>query len=450
MPDRPDTFESDEAAALFDDLAAIRDILYGFAHGNLDDNITVRGVYASCLKTLQANLRHLTWQVQQVAQGDFSQRVDFLGDFSAAFNFMVERFNEMVGTLKEREDKLLKLTSTLQANRERWDLAVQCSRDGIWDVDVFCKTAWYSDNFMQMMHYTPDDLPRDLRWDLLVHPDDQDQADILRQVFQNLDNLAPFSVEFRLRNHNNDYVWLRLRGMPVSSKTDDIQNDIDHTEYHSGIRLQSGIKTTDTNAGLQAHRLIAVASDISAQKEVEHSLTHLAMHDNLTGLPNRYLLDDRMRQYIARANRTGDPFILVTLDLDNFKGVNDTYGHAAGDKLLAEFSRRLQMGLRNTDTAARTGGDEFVMVLPCAAGMETSTTKQIMDRLFANLSEPVKLNETPYTIHTSLGVAFFPQHASDLTNLFACSDAALYRAKLNGKNTYAVWKPSDNNQTDAH
>ncbi|MDR3182851.1 MAG: diguanylate cyclase [Planctomycetaceae bacterium] len=439
MPVRPEKFQSEEAAGLFDDLTAIREVLSKFAKGDLDGSISVQGACASCLKTLQANLRHLTWQVQQVADGDFTQRVDFLGHFSIAFNHMVERLRDSVTSLQEREESLLKLTSDLRANKERWNLAVQCSRDGIWDIDVLNKSAWYSDSFMQMMHYTVEDLPRDLRWDLLVHPEDQDQADVLRQVFQAPDNITPFSVEFRLRNHNGDYLWIRLRGMPVRGEPDSIRDE--SLDSHSGVNLP-GIAAVCADSK-KVHRLIAVASDISAQKEIEHSLAHLALHDNLTGLPNRHLLNDRMQQYIARSVRTGDPFIFVTLDLDNFKGVNDTYGHAAGDRLLVEFSKRMLMGMRNTDTAARTGGDEFVMVFPCAAGMEMQTTKHIMKRFFANLSHPVDFDGVPYTIHSSLGVAFFPQHAADVVKIFAYSDAALYRAKRSGKNKFAVWEPAD-------
>ena len=397
IPAAPEVFENGDASALYYDLVFVRNSLMQFARGNFDSDVTGRNLIAGSLKTLQANLRHLIWQVGEVAKGDFSQRVDFMGEFSTSFNSMVEQLECSLNALK--------------ASEERWNLAVQCSRDGILDINLDEQTAWYSDSFMQMMHYTPEDLPQDLHWETMIHPDDSADAAVLAKVLHGGGELLPFSMECRLRTGRKSYHWVQLRGMPVRSGT--------------------------------ARRLIAVVSDISAQKATEETLMYQAMYDNLTGLPNRYLLNDRLKQVVANAERGVHPFIYITLDLDFFKGVNDTYGHAVGDLVLIELAKRLSMGLRSMDTAARLGGDEFVAIYPCESGMEQTTAETVMNRFYENLKPPVMLGDVPYQLRSSVGIAFFPQHATDVATLFEHADAALYRAKKNGKNQYAIYDPGD-------
>jgi diguanylate cyclase (GGDEF)-like protein len=133
---------------------------------------------------------------------------------------------------------------------------------------------------------------------------------------------------------------------------------------------------------------------------------------------------------------------LVTLDLDYFKQVNDTFGHAAGDTLLKEFGKRIVAGLRNTDSAARFGGDEFAIVYTCKKGTERQTADHVMKRFYNNLTPPVDLGNIQYNIKSSVGVAFFPEHATDIPTLFERADTALYQSKQNGKNQYSIWKPA--------
>jgi len=413
IPVPPESFENDYTLALFNDLVFIRKNLILCSRGNLDVEIMGRNVFAAALKTLQANLRHLTWQVEQVAQGDFTQRVDFMGEFSFSFNSMVQQLERSVTELKEREESLLTLSANLKSSEERWNLAVQCSRDGIWDIIITDRTAWYSESFMQMMHYTYEDLPQGLHWETLIHPDDFIEAETMLNMLQGTSDLQPFSINcrFRMGQNRGDYLWLRLRGMPIRT---------------GNIR-----------------RLIAVASDITAQKETEHALVYRAMHDNLTGLPNRNLLKDRLQQAVANSERHGRPFVFVTLDLDFFKEINDTYGHATGDLVLIELAKRLCIGLRSVDTVARIGGDEFVAIYPCETGMEQTTAENVMKRFYENLKPPVMLQEETYQIRSSAGIAFFPKHARDQSTLFECADLALYKAKKNGKNQYAFYKPEE-------
>ena len=411
IPDAPASFDNDDMSTLFNDLVAIRNVLMHFSRGNFDADLTGRNVFIATLKTLQANLRHLTWQVGEVANGVFTHRVDFMGEFSDAFNSMVQQLERSLTDLKEREADLLSLTEELKASEERWSFAVQCSRDGIWDINIDERTAWYSDRFMQMMGYTPDDLPQHLDWATNIHPEDRSHVKTISKMLQGKSTLSPFSIECRLRTRRQEYIWVSLRGMPV----------------HTG----------------NVRRLIVVVSDISYQKETEKSLKQQAMYDSLTELPNRYLLDDRLKQFVANVERNGKPFIFIMLDLDFFKEVNDTYGHAVGDHVLVEFARRLRKDLRDTDTVARLGGDEFVAVYPCEIDREQETAETVMNRFYDHLKPPLTLGDTEYVIHSSAGVAFFPKHASDLPALFERADTALYKAKKNDKNQYVVYDPTE-------
>ena len=397
VPAAPESFDNDDTSVLYNDLVFVRNALMQFSRGIFDCEITGRNVFAATLKTLQAHLRHLSWQVGEVAKGDFAQRVDFMGEFATSFNTMAQQLERSLNNLKSSE--------------ERWNLAVQCSRDGIWDINIDERTGWYSDSFMQMLHYSSEDLPPDLHWETMIHPEDTVSAEILAAILCGESEILPFSEECRLRTGRGNYLWVQLRGMPVLSGN--------------------------------ARRLISVVSDISAKKATEESLTLQAMYDNLTGLPNRYLLTDRLKQSVANAERHGYPFIYVTLDLDFFKKVNDTYGHAAGDTVLAELAHRLSMGLRSMDTAARLGGDEFVAIYPCEPGMEQTTAEAVMTRFYHNLQSPMMLGNVEYQLTSSVGIAFFPKHANNLPTLFEYADAALYKAKKNGKNQYAIYDPGD-------
>ena len=393
----PESIENGDALAVFNDLVAVRNTLTQFAHGNFDSDVTGRNMLAGALKTLQANLRHLNWQVGEVAKGDFTQRVDFMGEFSTSFNSMVEQLKRSLDNLKESE--------------ERWNLAVQCSRDGIVDINLDERTAWYSDSFLQMLHYSRGDVPPDLHWETMVHPDDSVQAEMLAAALRGEGEIVPFSEEYRLRTGRGGYLWIQFRGMPVRSG--------------------------------KVRRLIGVISDISAQKETEETWMYQAMYDNLTGLPNRHLLNDRLQQVVANTERNGKPFIYITLDLDFFKEVNDTYGHAAGDLILVELAKRLSIGLRSMDTAARLGGDEFVAIYPCEPDKEQVTAEAVMNRFYNHLKPPVMLGNVPYQLRSSVGIAFFPKHAQEVSTLFERADAALYKAKKNGKNQYAIYDPRD-------
>jgi diguanylate cyclase (GGDEF)-like protein len=172
---------------------------------------------------------------------------------------------------------------------------------------------------------------------------------------------------------------------------------------------------------------------ISAQEREEQLLIQ-AQYDNLTGLPNRILLQDRLRQAIEHSGRTSNPMWVAFLDLDRFKFVNDSLGHEAGDNLLIEISKRLQQTIRDTDTVARFGGDEFIIIL--REQMDENLRMGILHRLIEAVATPIKLDEQEIVTTCSIGVAVYPSDGATPDILVKHADIAMYRAKELGKNNF--------------
>lgn len=183
--------------------------------------------------------------------------------------------------------------------------------------------------------------------------------------------------------------------------------------------------------------LLVVGRDMSAQQATEERLRHMATHDALTELPNRVLLSDRIRMVVANARRSGQGFAVATIGIDGFKKVNDALGHTVGDLVLRQAASRLRRTMRDSDTLARVGGDEFVVILPGTAS--ESQIKLVTGRLMATLQSPFEVGGHTIHLGASVGVALYPQHAEDDYGLLALADAALTRAKETGKGRAVVY-----------
>jgi len=197
-----------------------------------------------------------------------------------------------------------------------------------------------------------------------------------------------------------------------------------------------------------------ICEDITERKSAEHQLArsrreieHQALHDALTGLPNRTLLSDRAQQQIARARREGGALALLMMDLDDFKGVNDTLGHAAGDALLEQVGARLAAAIREVDTVGRLGGDEFAVVTGALHAAEDAAA--VAERILAALAEPVSLLGRPHVARASVGIALYPADALRLGGLFRCADLAMYEAKGAGGARAMFFEPGMREQLRA-
>ena len=179
---------------------------------------------------------------------------------------------------------------------------------------------------------------------------------------------------------------------------------------------------------------VFILLDITEQKKAHEYITHIAHHDELTGLPNRSLMRDRIQNNIARLKRYDEKFAVLLIDLDHFKRINDSLGHMAGDELLKEVSARMRNCLRESDTVCRIGGDEFVVILNNID--TTNDVEVIVKKVIHAVSEPVKIGQNTIMVTFSLGVSMAPDHSSDLDDLLRFADIAMYAAKNKGRNNF--------------
>lgn len=190
------------------------------------------------------------------------------------------------------------------------------------------------------------------------------------------------------------------------------------------------------NDGHVTH-FIALQHDITQRERATKQEHYMAYHDLLTGLPNRAMFNLLQQKAIAQANRTQQLMAVMFIDLDGFKPVNDTLGHRAGDQLLAAVGERLRSSIRQSDTIARVGGDEFAMLVP---GLEDAETADMLARkVTVNLARPFSLRGERIQIHASVGIALFPSHGADGETLLAHADKAMYQAKLQGGNRHVFY-----------
>jgi diguanylate cyclase (GGDEF)-like protein/PAS domain S-box-containing protein len=192
------------------------------------------------------------------------------------------------------------------------------------------------------------------------------------------------------------------------------------------------------NQGRIAH-YVAIKHDITKRKELEARLEHLAHFDVLTNLPNRPLFYDRLERAIASARRNSESVGLLFIDLDGFKQVNDTCGHDMGDRLLQEVAQRLLGSVRESDTVARMGGDEFTVILRSLAAPDNA--EAVARKIVTVLSEPFFINQQALHIGASIGISLYPLHADTLENLVHYADQAMYEVKRAGKNSHALYAP---------
>jgi diguanylate cyclase (GGDEF)-like protein/PAS domain S-box-containing protein len=196
------------------------------------------------------------------------------------------------------------------------------------------------------------------------------------------------------------------------------------------------IKAPFYNAENEIVGVLGIARDITKRRENEEKIEKLQYFDALTSLPNRMLLRLRIEHDINISKRKKEKVAILFLDIDHFKHINDTLGHAIGDELLIEVSKRLKNLLRQEDTLSRQGGDEFVIVVPNA---KTEGVAHVAKKVLQSIEQPIKLHDHELVITASLGIALYPDDGFDIETLFKCADAAMYMAKQNGRNTHCFF-----------
>jgi diguanylate cyclase (GGDEF)-like protein/hemerythrin-like metal-binding protein/PAS domain S-box-containing protein len=309
------------------------------------------------------------------------------------------------------------IEDALRESEFRWKFAIEGSGDGVWDWNIQTNEAKYSTRWKTMLGYADGDiLPTNEEWQTRIHPDDQALVAATMQAY--LDGKSEiYVVEYRLRCKDGSYKWILGRGMVVS-------------------RCADG----------QPLRMIGTHTDITERRQHEEQVRRLAFHDALTYLPNRRLFNDRLTQAIATNHRSGYYGATMFLDLDNFKPLNDIHGHEVGDLLLIEVAQRLQGCVREMDTVARFGGDEFVVMLSRLTANKNESILQaglIAEKVRTALSAPYRLaidhkgRAEKFVEHyctVSIGVAMFNDHKTSNDDVIRMADAAMYQAKDAGRN----------------
>ena len=301
--------------------------------------------------------------------------------------------------------------ATLRENEERWKLALESSGDGVWDWHIQAGTEFFSKRLLQMCGYGDDDLnSRPQEFDDRTHPDDMEQ---LRQARQDhFDGKTPsYQSERRILCKDGSWKWVLSRGMVISRDAD-------------GKPL----------------RMIGTFTDMTSRREAEALIRQQAFYDALTGLPNRRMLRDRLEQEIKRSKRDTQQLGLLFIDLDHFKEVNDTLGHDRGDLLLVEAGRRLKACVRESDTVARMGGDEFTVILTELPG--STYLDGILQKILRTLAEVFQLGTEQVFVSASIGITLYPTDATDIEELFKNADQALYVAKGAGRNRFSFFTPA--------
>lgn len=297
---------------------------------------------------------------------------------------------------------------TLRESEERYNLAVQGASDGLWDWNLKKDQIYYSPRWKSMFGYAETqigDSPNE--WLGRIHPEDRDLVQVALAAHLN-GTARHFEVEHRVLDSENNYRWVLVRGLAV--------------------RDSNGV----------AYRMAGSLTDVTARKNAEEQLVHDAFHDQLTGLPNRALFMDRLGRTLNHSYRRAHYlFAVLFLDLDRFKIINDSLGHAIGDQLLVETGRILQTCLRAGDTVARLGGDEFVILLEDIS--DQGDAIRVAKRIQKELSRPFQISQHQVHTSASVGVVLSTIGYTTREDVLRDADIAMYQAKLQGRAQFAMF-----------
>lgn len=296
-----------------------------------------------------------------------------------------------------------------QEDIERFKRSQYFARIGTWDWDVDTNRLYWSEAIYAMFgHAVGAVTPSYELFCASVHPDDRER--VRAGELRCIETSENHDEEYRVVWPDGSVHWLRETGNVVK------------------------------NAQGAAVKMMGVVRDITEEKAWASQMHQLAHHDALTGLPNRLVFEDRLSNALERARRNATRVALVFIDLNGFKAINDAHGHAAGDQVLVATAQKLKGALRESDSVARIGGDEFVVILE-GLGLNRTLEEEaqgIGEKILGALAEPFNVADSPQRIGASLGIAVFPDHAPSMDRLIHVADLAMYEAKRSGENQYRL------------
>ena len=339
---------------------------------------------------------------------------DPLGDEAReVLSLIAERCAEHLDTNRDW-NTITSQVRQLRESEERLELVLRGTNDGWWDWDIVHGTCLLSARWQSMLHYpATGNLVRDRFWDSEVH--DSDRASFAWLLEQALSGDGDgLETELRLRCHDDSYLPVLVRGTILRD------------DHGLPIRFAGSIL------------------DLSERKRHEAHVNQLAFYDALTELPNRRLLMDRLQQSLLSNARTGQASAVLMIDLDRFKTLNDTHGHAAGDQLLRSVADRLRASVRGHDTVARLGGDEFVVLLENLdgePGEAARAAEHLAAKVLAALNEPYLLDVGVTHHSASVGVVVTDEPGLVVDTVLKRADVAMYEAKAAGRNAVRIFRP---------
>jgi diguanylate cyclase (GGDEF)-like protein/PAS domain S-box-containing protein len=417
----------EELVAFYGELIELRRCILAVAAGDLSNRISLKGYTAGAMKTLQANLNHLSWQTQMIASGDFSQRLDFMGDFSKAFNSMTEQLENAARTIKEKEVQLSAINAGLLReieNRKQVQAALveseahyrnltETMQDVVWILDTATlRFTYISPSVKKLRGFTPEEII-DQPFDAAFTPDSVAfvREAIKKQCACFLSGEVPpehfYTSEIEQPCKDGGTVWTEV---------------VVHYVYN------------EKTGSLEVH---GVSRDITDRRALRLELLRQATIDDLTGVANRRHFLACAEKEIQRSRRHGNTLSFLMLDIDHFKLVNDTFGHAVGDLALQAVAKTCTGLLRSSDSIGRLGGEEFALLL-----VETDIAQAAMaaERLRQEIEE-ISLSTAagePVLLTVSVGVTEWRGQSDTLSTLMVRADQALYQAKNGGRNRIDV------------
>ena len=299
----------------------------------------------------------------------------------------------------------------LHASEARYRLLAENSQDVIWTMDLAGRFTYISPSVKKLRGFTADEAMQQSLEEMLTP-----ESYAIAQAGM-ADAAAEIQAGKRISESRGEFEQICKDGSTVWA-------EIATTGMYSPEGQFIGI--------------LGVSRDITERRKTQERIAHMAHHDPLTGLPNRALLSDRLDRVLAMAAREKKSFALLFIDLDRFKPVNDIHGHATGDMLLHEVAARIKSCVRASDTAARIGGDEFVVLLPDVSG--ESDALRVAEKIRHALALPFEIEGKQLTISSSSGLVLYPDHGRNELELFTHADDAMYRAKKAGRDNVQVYR----------
>jgi diguanylate cyclase (GGDEF)-like protein/PAS domain S-box-containing protein len=331
------------------------------------------------------------------------KRANYIGLLGLLISFAISGILYLLVARTRATDTIHKVSNQLSASEQRWQFALEGAGDGVWDWDLKSNKVIFSKRWKAMLGFEEAEVSDDVdEWKKRVHPEDYVNAmQAVQATLAGLNHV--YSNEHRVQCKDGSWKWVLDRGMVVSR---DAQGN--------------------------PERMVGTHADISSLKKSEEVIWQQANFDLLTGLPNRRMFYGRLDQEIQKAKRSGLKVALIFLDLDGFKEVNDTLGHDQGDFLLKLTASRLVECMRGSDSVARLGGDEFVLMIGDIGQGDLNHVEIMAQKVLEVLSEPFQLGHEIAYISASLGIAIFPDDASNTENLMKSVDQAMYASKQKG------------------